>query len=157
MISAYSDGKIERMGKVETKGGKIFAWVNLIAGVIAGFILYTDDNYGVLFVAALITLIICAIDFFIMAIVLSNRNAERNAETNAELMQMAFQMSKNKPSSFVNPVINESQLRRDLQDYYGTAAYNGFPAAAMDAMNVDNMSTQELINQAQKNGFDMSK
>ena len=53
--------------------------------------------------------------------------------------------------------LDEEKLRHDLQDYYGTAAYSGFPMAAMDAMRVNSMSTQELVNKAQRNGFNMSR
>ena len=53
--------KKERMGKVETKARVKFVWANTIVGVIAAFVAY---NYDVLFFPALITLSICAINFF---------------------------------------------------------------------------------------------
>ncbi len=48
-------------------------------------------------------------------------------------------------------------LRHDLLDYYGTAAFNGFPVAMMDVFAVERMSDDELWSQAQKNGFRMEK
>ena len=48
-------------------------------------------------------------------------------------------------------------LRHDLLDYYGTAAFNGFPVAMMDVFAVERMSDDELWSQAQRNGFLMDK
>lgn len=52
---------------------------------------------------------------------------------------------------------DSDMLRHDLLDYYGTAAFNGFPAAMMDVFAVERMSTDELWSQAQRNGFRMEK
>ena len=52
---------------------------------------------------------------------------------------------------------DDNLLRRDLMDYYGTAAFCGFPAAMMDVFAVQRMSTEEMLLQAQKNGFRMDK
>ena len=53
--------------------------------------------------------------------------------------------------------IDISRLRRDLEDYYGTAMFSGFPMAVMDVSRVERMSAQELVELAQKNGFDLRK
>ncbi len=52
---------------------------------------------------------------------------------------------------------DSDMLRHDLLDYYGTAAFNGFPAAMMDVFAVERMSDDELWSQAQRNGFRMDK
>ena len=53
---------------------------------------------------------------------------------------------------------DDENIRRDLEDYYGTAAFGGSgPAAFADLMNVKNMSSEQLSREAQKNGFDMTK
>ena len=48
-------------------------------------------------------------------------------------------------------------LRRDLLDYYGTAAFSGFPVAMMDVFAVERMSGEELWAQAERNGFRMER
>lgn len=48
-------------------------------------------------------------------------------------------------------------LRSDIQDYYGTAAFNGFPAAMMDEWEVEDMSDQELLDKADELGIDLMK
>ena len=53
--------------------------------------------------------------------------------------------------------IDISRLRRDLEDYYGTAMFSGFPMAVMDLPKVERMSAQELVELAQKNGIDLRK
>ena len=53
--------------------------------------------------------------------------------------------------------IDISRLRRDLEDYYGTAMFSGFPMAVMDVSRVERMSAQELVELAQKNGIDLRK
>ena len=50
-----------------------------------------------------------------------------------------------------------ASLRQDLLDYYGTAAFNGFPAAMMDVFAVERMDDNQLWAQAEKNGFTMDK
>lgn len=49
------------------------------------------------------------------------------------------------------------KLKDDLVDYYGTAAFSGFPAAIMDVSRMENASRDELIREAAKNGFDLDK
>ena len=53
--------------------------------------------------------------------------------------------------------IDISRLRRDMEDYYGTAMFNGFPMAVMDLSKVERLSDQELIELAKKNGVDFRK
>lgn len=53
--------------------------------------------------------------------------------------------------------INVEALRRDLEDYFGTAAFSGLPMAMMDLSRVENASPEELVRIAQKNGFDLTK
>ena len=48
-------------------------------------------------------------------------------------------------------------LRKDLMDYYGTAAFSGFPYAMMDVFAVERMSGEQLWAQAEKNGFRMDR
>ena len=53
--------------------------------------------------------------------------------------------------------IDINRLRKDLIDYYGTASFNGFPAAVMDLSRIERMSDEELIRFALKNGADLDK
>ena len=53
--------------------------------------------------------------------------------------------------------IDTNRLRKDLIDYYGTASFNGFPAALMDLSRIERMSDEELIRFALKNGADLDK
>ena len=53
--------------------------------------------------------------------------------------------------------IDTNRLRKDLIDYYGTASFNGFPAAVMDLSRIERMSDEELIRFALKNGADLDK
>jgi len=53
--------------------------------------------------------------------------------------------------------IDMDDLRRDLEDYYGTAAFSGMPVAFMDLYRVQQASDYELLRMAQQNGFDMSR
>lgn len=53
--------------------------------------------------------------------------------------------------------IDIEALRRDLEDYFGTAAFSGLPMAMMDLSRLLNASPEELVRIAQKNGFDLNK
>ena len=53
--------------------------------------------------------------------------------------------------------IDIERLRRDMEDYYGSAMFNGFPMAVMDLSKVERMSDRELVELAQKNGVDLRK
>lgn len=44
-------------------------------------------------------------------------------------------------------------LRQALTDYYGTAMVSGFPAAAADLGRLDEMSDEELQEEARRNGI----
>ena len=50
--------------------------------------------------------------------------------------------------------IDLSALKQDLQDYYGSAAFNGFPAAFIDLAKVENASPQELVELSRRAGID---
>ncbi|MCR5373543.1 MAG: hypothetical protein K6E41_08780 [Solobacterium sp.] len=43
------------------------------------------------------------------------------------------------------------ELREKLKDYYGTAMVSGFPMAVFDLAEVDDLSDEEVIEQARKN------
>ena len=49
--------------------------------------------------------------------------------------------------------IDIDKLRRDLMDYYGTAASNGFPVAMMDVIDVENASPEKLVQLANRTGL----
>lgn len=53
--------------------------------------------------------------------------------------------------------IDVEKLRKDLMDYYGTAAVNGFPLAFMDVARVEKASAEELIGIAEDIGYDLRK
>ena len=53
--------------------------------------------------------------------------------------------------------IDVEALRRDLKDYFGTAAFSGMPMAVMDLSRVENASPDELVRIAHKNGFDLAR
>lgn len=57
----------------------------------------------------------------------------------------------------MNYDIDFDELRKDLTDYYGTAAFSGYPAAIFDVSRVENASYDELINEASKNSFNLDK
>ena len=50
-----------------------------------------------------------------------------------------------------------NEFRNDLENYYGTAAFSGMPAAFMDVLNVHRASDDELFIMAKQNGFDISE
>ena len=52
-------------------------------------------------------------------------------------------------------LIDIDKLRKDLIDFYGTAAYNGFPTAMMDVIDVENASPEKLIQLANRAGFSL--
>lgn len=53
--------------------------------------------------------------------------------------------------------IDVNRLRRDLKDDYGTAAFNGFPMAAMDLFKVERLSDYEIVELALKRGVDLKQ
>lgn len=53
--------------------------------------------------------------------------------------------------------IDVDQLRAYLIDYCGTAACGGFPAAMLDAMDLERMSGYELCQAAERLGIDLQR
>ena len=53
--------------------------------------------------------------------------------------------------------IDFETLRRDLIDYYGTAATNGFTMAIIEISNIENASNEQLIKIAIQIGLDLDK
>ena len=45
------------------------------------------------------------------------------------------------------------QVRDALRDYYGTAAFSGFPMAIMDVIDTDEMDDEEVIETARRAGI----
>ena len=52
--------------------------------------------------------------------------------------------------------IDISKLRSDLEDYYGSAMFSGFPAAVVELSQVENASPQELVELSRRAGFDLN-
>ncbi len=50
-----------------------------------------------------------------------------------------------------------NRLRKDMQDDYGTAMMNGFPAAMIDLSKVERASDEELLRMAQERGVDLGR
>ena len=53
--------------------------------------------------------------------------------------------------------IRIDELRDYMEDYYGTAAFNGFPAAIMDVADIESMSPYELCQKAEDMGIDLRR
>lgn len=53
--------------------------------------------------------------------------------------------------------IDIEKLRKDLKDYFGTAMFGGSPLAMMDLVQVEKAAAAELVEIAERNGFDISK
>ena len=51
--------------------------------------------------------------------------------------------------------VDVDRLREYMLDEYGTAAFSGFPAAAMDAWEIESMSGEELCREAERRGIDL--
>ena len=54
-------------------------------------------------------------------------------------------------------LIDVDRLREDIKDYYGTAAFNGFPAAVIDLGRIEKMSDQEIVEFAIKKRIQLEK
>lgn len=54
-------------------------------------------------------------------------------------------------------VIDTERLREDLKNYFGTAMTGGSPLAMMDLVQVENATTAELMDIANRNGIDIGK
>ena len=53
--------------------------------------------------------------------------------------------------------VDTDRLRDHLKDEYGTAAFNGSPAAIVDAWGVDRMSGYELCEKTERMGVDLRR
>lgn len=53
--------------------------------------------------------------------------------------------------------IDIEKLRQDLINYFGTAMYNASPLAILELTKIKRASSQELINIALKNNFDLTE
>lgn len=54
--------------------------------------------------------------------------------------------------------IDINKLKKDLKDYYESAYFTlGYGAALMDSFDLDNLSDEEIINKAVKNGVDLEQ
>ena len=53
--------------------------------------------------------------------------------------------------------IDVSRLRDDLEDYYGTAMFSGMPMAVVELSQAQTASPQELVDMAQRAGFDLGR
>ena len=49
------------------------------------------------------------------------------------------------------------RLRKDLKDYYGTAMFNGNPAALMELSHISGLSNEEILDFAKKIGMNLDK
>ena len=52
-------------------------------------------------------------------------------------------------------LINIDKLKQDIINYYGTATHNGFPAAMMDVIDVENASLEKLVEMARRAGLNL--
>ena len=52
-------------------------------------------------------------------------------------------------------MIDIEKLRKDVMDYYGTAAASGFPMAIIELSQAESASDEKLISIAQKIGIDL--
>ena len=52
--------------------------------------------------------------------------------------------------------IDLDALKRDLENYYGSAMFSGFPMAVVDLAQVESASPQELVELSQRAGFDLN-
>lgn len=53
--------------------------------------------------------------------------------------------------------IDTNKLRDYLEDYCGTAASSGFPAALLDVADIENMDDCELCEKAEDLGIDLGR
>ena len=53
--------------------------------------------------------------------------------------------------------IDVDALREYLEDYVGTAAFNGFPAAVLDLSDIECMDGYELCQKAEELGVDLRR
>ena len=53
--------------------------------------------------------------------------------------------------------IDIDELRDYMEDYTGAAAFNGFPAAILDTIDIENMDPYELCEKAEEMGVDLNR
>lgn len=53
--------------------------------------------------------------------------------------------------------IDTDKLRDCLEDYCGTAAFSGFPAALLDVADIEGMDGHELCEKAEDLGIDLQR
>ena len=53
--------------------------------------------------------------------------------------------------------IDTDELRDYLEDYCGTAAFSGFPAALLDVADIEDMDGYELCEKAENLGIDLGR
>ena len=53
--------------------------------------------------------------------------------------------------------IDVDELRCDLLDEAGTAMVSGFPAAVLDVSDIEDMSPEELLERAEREGVDIER
>ena len=53
--------------------------------------------------------------------------------------------------------VNVGALRDYLEDCCGSAAFNGFPAAIMDVVNIERMDDYELCEKTERMGIDLRR
>lgn len=53
--------------------------------------------------------------------------------------------------------IDTDELRYYLEDYCGTAAFSGFPAALLDVADIEDMDGYELCEKAENLGIDLGR
>lgn len=44
-------------------------------------------------------------------------------------------------------------IRREMADYYGTGAFSGMPAMLTEVSDIENMTDEELVEKAKRDGF----
>ncbi len=49
------------------------------------------------------------------------------------------------------------KLRRDLIEYYGSAAMSGLPMATIELIHIEKASPEQLLQYARRAGFDLRK
>lgn len=54
-------------------------------------------------------------------------------------------------------IIDAAKLRDYMEDHYGTAAFNGFPAAMADLIELSDLNDYELCDYAEQHGVDLTE
>ena len=53
--------------------------------------------------------------------------------------------------------INIEELKDDLKNEFGAAAFSGFPVAMMEVFDLDNATDEEIVSKALSMGYDIDK